>query len=184
MMFSRLFNCHNSKTKATTNNKTNNDSKTDQPKNIQWTDTLLFIPPINTGQVIKVYDGDTFTLAGHLPYDGSPLYRFSVRLSGIDCAEIKGKTEEEKECAIRARQELERLLLNKMVTLKNVKNEKYGRILADIYVDGIHVNQHMIDKGLAISYDGGSKIKKSWFEIYKSKNTDIDIDQDENSNKV
>jgi endonuclease YncB( thermonuclease family) len=183
-MFSRLFSCHNSKAKS--NVTINNDSKTDQnkPKNIQWTDTLLFVPPINTGQVIKVYDGDTFTLAGHLPYNGSPLYRFSVRLSGIDCAEIKGKTEEEKECAIRARKELERLILNKIVILKNVKNEKYGRILADIYVDDLYVNQHMIDKGLAVSYDGGSKRTKSWFEIYKSKNTDTDIDQDENINTI
>jgi hypothetical protein len=28
----------------------------------------------------------------------------------------------------------------------------------------------MIDKGLAIEYDGGSKTSRSWFEIYKSKN--------------
>jgi endonuclease YncB( thermonuclease family) len=171
-MFSRLFSCYNSN--ATPPPPSVN---TEAPKKIQWHDTLQFVPPINTGQVIKVYDGDTFTLAGHLPYEGSPLYRFSVRLNGIDCAEIKGKTEEEKQCAIRARTELEQLILNKTVVLKNVKNEKYGRILADVYVDKIHVNQYMIDKGLAIEYDGGTKTTKSWFEIYKSKNMD-DPDDD------
>lgn len=171
-MFSRLFGCYNAKANINTNS--NKNSNTIAPSKIQWTDTLQFVPPINTGIVIKVYDGDTFTLAGHLPYEGSPLYRFSVRLNGIDCAELKGKTEEEKECAIRARKELDSLIINKTVVLKNVKNEKYGRILADVYVDNIHVNQHMIDKGLAVSYDGGAKTTKSWFEIYKVNNTNED----------
>jgi endonuclease YncB( thermonuclease family) len=60
--------------------------------------------------------------------------------------------------------------MGKTVTLKNVKNEKYGRILADVFVGDLHVNKYMIDKGLAIEYDGGSKTSRSWFEIYKSKN--------------
>ena len=141
-------------------------------EHIEYNDTRAFIPPIMYAKVIKVYDGDTFTLAGHLPYDGSPLYRFSVRLNGIDCAEIKGKTEEEKECAIRARKELDELILGKTVTLLNVKNEKYGRILADVYVGDVHVNGYMIEKGLAVEYDGGSKTTKSWLQIYKSKNND------------
>jgi micrococcal nuclease len=167
-MFSRLFGCYNANTKVDLPVNKN----AEEPKKIQWSDTLQFIPPINTGQVIKVYDGDTFTLAGHLPYDGSPLYRFSVRLNGIDCAEIKGKTEEEKEYAIRARTELDKLIMGKTVILKNVKNEKYGRLLADVFVEDLHVNKHMIDKGLAVEYDGGSKTTKSWFEIYKNKNID------------
>jgi endonuclease YncB( thermonuclease family) len=157
-MFSRLFGCCNKNTNTNSNtDKLDSKKKIEEPKKIKWSDTLQFVPPINTGQVIKVYDGDTFTLAGHLPYDGSPLYRFSVRLNGIDCAEIKGKTEEERECAIRARTELDKLIMNKIVTLKNVKNEKYGRLLADVYVGDLHVNKHMIDKGLAVEYDGGKK---------------------------
>jgi endonuclease YncB( thermonuclease family) len=168
-MFSRLFGCYNANAISKTDLSLSINKK-EEPKKIQWSDTLQFIPPINTGVVIKVYDGDTFTLAGHLPYDGSPLYRFSVRLNGIDCAEIKGKTEEEKECAIRARKKLEELIMGKTITLKNVKNEKYGRILADVFVEDLHVNKYMIDKGLAVEYDGGSKTTRSWFEIYKSKN--------------
>ena len=143
-MISRLFGCcndANAKTDLSVNINAN------EPKKIQWSDTLQFIPPINTGQVIKVYDWDTFTLAGHLPYDGSPLYRFSVRLNGIDCAEIKSKTEEEKGSALKARDQLSALILGKTVTLKNVKNEKYGRLLADVYVGDLHVNQYMLDNG-------------------------------------
>ena len=171
-MFSKLFSCYNAKT-TTTNATVTNTNVSNNPeakKTIVWSDTLQFIPPVNMGQVIKVYDGDTFTLAGYLPYDGSPLYRFSVRLNGIDCAEIKGKTEEEKVCAIKAKDHLSALIMGKTVTLRNVKNEKYGRLLADVYIDDLHVNQFMIDKGLAIAYNGGAKTTMLWFEINKSKN--------------
>ena len=167
-MFSKLFSCYNAKSTVTSNTTVSNNPEPKKP--IVWSDTLQFIPPVNTGQVIKVYDGDTFTLAGYLPYNGSPLYRFSVRLNGIDCPEIKGKTEEEKVCAIRSRTELDKLIMGKTVTLHNVKNEKYGRLLADVYIDDLHVNKYMIDKGLAIEYDGGAKTTKSWFEIQKGEN--------------
>ena len=52
---------------------------------IEWKDCIPFVPPIAMGFVIKVYDGDTITIASKLPYPDSPLYRFSVRLNGIDC---------------------------------------------------------------------------------------------------
>lgn len=135
--------------------------------NIQWKDTIPFIPPISKGIVIKVYDGDTITIAAKLPYSGSPLYRFSVRLNGIDCPEIKGKDNDEKQCAILAKNEMTELLLQKEIELKNVQTEKYGRILADVYIKELHVNQHMVEKRLAVKYDGGTKISpKSWLNYY------------------
>lgn len=124
---------------------------------ISWKDTSIFIPPISQGVVIKVYDGDTITIAAHMPIPDTPLYRFSVRLLGIDCAEIKGKTVAEKEFANKARIALSSKILNKKVQLKNVSLEKYGRLLADVYLDNVHLNQWMIDNGYAVSYDGGTK---------------------------
>ena len=66
---------------------------------IEWKDCKAFVPPINSGYVVKVYDGDTITIASKLPYPESPLYRFAVRLNGIDTPEIKGKNEDEKKAA-------------------------------------------------------------------------------------
>jgi len=130
---------------------------------IKWEDTVPFVFPINSGQVIKVYDGDTITIASKMPYNDSPLYRFSVRLNGIDTPEIKGKKEEEKEIAKKARNELSTLIMNKTVTLKNVQSEKYGRILADVYLDDICLNVWMVEKRFAVKYDGGTKqIPESW----------------------
>lgn len=159
-MFSKLFSCLNDNTNVLVpvpNPVPNPVPQTEKP--IVWSDTLQFIPPVNTGQVIKVYDGDTITIAGHLPYDGSPLYRFSVRLNGTDYAEIKGNSEEEKRFTLK----LSQLIMNKTVVLKNVKNEKYGRLLADVYVGDVHVNQFMIDNGLAV---GRTKQTIEWLEIH------------------
>lgn len=122
-----------------------------------WADCVPFVPPITGGYAIKVYDGDTFTLAAKLPYDASPLYRFSVRLNGIDTPEIKGKAPEEREAAKRAKAALESLILNKAVELRNVATEKYGRVLADVHIDGVHVNAWMLAQGFAVAYDGGTK---------------------------
>ena len=53
--------------------------------NINYKDTIPYIPNVTYGKVIKVYDGDTITIACKMPFDNSPIYRFSVRIAGIDC---------------------------------------------------------------------------------------------------
>ncbi len=143
------------------------EKEEEEEMNIDYKDTIPFVPPIQHGIVIKVYDGDTITIAAKLPYPESPLYRFSVRLNGIDCPEIKGKDSVEKECAQIAKAEVTKLTLNKTVTLKNVGTEKYGRILADVYVGDLHLNEHLIEKRLAVKYDGGTKISpRNWMNYY------------------
>ena len=59
------------------------------------------------------------------------------------------------------------MVLHKIITLKNVQTEKYGRILADVYVDGLHVNKYMLDNHLAVAYDGGTKNSpENWLDYY------------------
>ena len=132
--------------------------------NIEWKDTKPFVVPLNGGHVIKVYDGDTITIANKLPiYHCNDMFRFSVRLNGIDSPEIKGKNDDEKEAAKVAKNALSEKILHKYVVLKNVSTEKYGRILADVYLGDLHLNKWMLDNRYAVSYDGGTKIApKSW----------------------
>jgi len=130
---------------------------------IAYENTIPFVLPITRGKVIKVYDGDTITIAAKLPYPESPVYRVSVRLNGIDTPEIKGQTQREKELAKQIRDILQSKIMNKMVELKNTSNEKYGRLLADVYLDDICINDWMIEQGYAVKYDGGTKIRpESW----------------------
>lgn len=132
-------------------------------ENVEYGDTIPFVPPIQYGKVIKVYDGDTITIASVLPNTTEPIYRFSIRLNGIDTPEIRGKTQEEKELAIQVRDALSEKIYGKMVELRNVGNEKYGRVLAEIYLDGENINQWLVDENFAVAYDGGKKHRPaSW----------------------
>lgn len=132
-------------------------------ENVEYRDTIPFVPPIQYGKVIKVYDGDTVTIASVLPNTTEPIYRFSIRLNGIDTPEIRGKTQEEKELAIQVRDALAEKIYGKMVELRNVGNEKYGRVLAEIYLDGENINQWLVDENFAVAYDGGKKHRPaSW----------------------
>ena len=132
-------------------------------QNVEYSDTIPFIPPIQYGKVIKVYDGDTITIASVLPNTIEPIYRFSIRLNGIDTPEIRGKTLEEKELAIQVRDALTEKIYGKMVELRNVDNEKYGRILAEVYLENENINQWLVDENMAVTYDGGKKYRPaSW----------------------
>jgi len=126
-------------------------------QSITYADTQTFIPPIELCKVIKVYDGDTITVASKLYTPDSPVYRFSVRLAGIDTPEIHGSTKEERDAAIVSRDVLSNLIMGKIVFLKNVQYEKYGRLLADVYLGELYLNQYLVDNKYAVPYDGGKK---------------------------
>ena len=138
------------------------------PEDLNVKELPEFIPPINSGRVVKVYDGDTITIASHIPnLKKSEIYKFSVRLNGIDCPEIKGSSEQEKKMALKARDALSAKIMNKYVFLKNVKTEKYGRLLCDVYLGNQYINDWMINQRYAIRYDGGTKKSpSSWEEYY------------------
>lgn len=140
------------------------------PDNLNIKDLPLFVPPLKTGKVIKVYDGDTITIASKVPgLYNSPIYKFSVRLDGIDTPEMRTKDEDEKEIAILARDALSEKIMDNEIRLENVKTEKYGRLLCDIYLGQSHLNKWLIDQKYALPYDGGTKvIPKSWKKYHKS----------------
>jgi len=113
-------------------------------------------PYVYRAEVISVYDGDTVTAMVDL---GMSLQKkCSCRLYGIDTPEKYGKRAGEKAAAKKALERVEELILGKWVTLHSVAEpDKYGRLLTDIWIDDVHVNQLLIDEGLALPYDGGTK---------------------------
>ena len=163
-------NCYAKKNVQENNLSRNKQQKQEKYKVIEWKDTIPFVVPIKGGRVIKVYDGDTITIASHLPYNDSPLFRFSVRLNGIDTPEIKGKNENEKKVASLARDALRDKIMQKDVKLMGVQSEKYGRVLATVYFNNENINQWMINEHYAVEYDGGTKkCPDDWLAYYNSK---------------
>ena len=126
-----------------------------------------YIPQISEGRVVSVYDGDTIHIAGFV-INNPQLFKFSVRLNGIDCPEMKsGKSldKTEHDVAVMAKSFLSEMI-NKIVTLQNVGLDKYGRLLADVYFQDRHLNKEMIDKRFAVKYDGGTKMVPACWEKY------------------
>jgi len=135
-------------------------------ENVKYEDAIPFVPIIERAKVVKIYDGDTFTIACRLnfkTYETKEYYRFSVRIRGIDTPEIKTKNPKEKVYAFHAKNALSSKIENRIVELKNIDYEKYGRILADVYIDGVDVGKSMIQENYAVPYDGKTKIiPKEW----------------------
>ena len=128
-----------------------------------------FVAPVTCGTVIKVYDGDTITIASKVPgLANSLMYKFSVRLNGFDSPEMRTKCEDEKCVAIMAQKALSEKIMGKVVQLKQVKTEKYGRLLCEVYLGELHLNKWMLDNRYGIAYGGATKIiPKSWQAYHK-----------------
>lgn len=133
--------------------------------------TKKFYPEIRNAYVVKVYDGDTITIvAPVLNSKNNDIFKFSVRILGIDCPEIRSKNSDEKDIAIKARDVATFILLHKHVILDNIQYDKYGRVLATIFIDGENFSEIMLRNGLAYEYNGKKKCPpKNWVQFYQDK---------------
>jgi len=117
-------------------------------------------------KIIDIYDGDTLTFIFKF---GDNFYKNRLRLSGIDCPEIRTKNKLEKEAGYKAKKYLQNLVLGKIVWIKFDKNDKYGRSMGWIYLDEKmkteNINSQMIVSGLAYEYNGEKKQKfDEWYK--------------------
>ena len=86
------------------------------PKNLVYKDLSNFYPDIKKGRVIKVYDGDSITVAARIPIlKNDTIYKFSIRLNRIDCPEIRTQNVDEKKCGLRVRDLLSEKIMNNNV---------------------------------------------------------------------
>lgn len=162
----------NSKSNTTNTTNTSTDAYSIvNPNPINWADITYssaspFVPAISIAKCVKVYDGDTITIVSALSAD-SHLYRWSVRLRNIDAPEMRTKCANEKICAKLAQEAMSKQVLNQMVTLKNVGYDKYGRVLADVFVGEVNVTDSLLAQNLAVPYDGGTKLAPpDWIEFH------------------
>ena len=114
-------------------------------------------------RVVEVIDGDTIDAVIDLGFDIFTNKR--LRLAGIDCPESRTTDLREKKLGTEAKVYLRELLGNAtnvvVKTMATDTYEKYGRVLGRVYIGSspISVNEMMISKGYAWSYDGGAKVK-------------------------
>jgi len=124
-----------------------------------------------TGTVLKVVDGDTVDLMVDLGF--SVHHKIRVRLYGVNAPESRTKDAAEKQMGLKAKEFTKDWLANhKTVFIKTVvdKNDKYGRVLAELYSSGdirnpatACLNKDIISAGYAREYFGVGD--KTWAEF-------------------
>jgi len=108
-------------------------------------------------EVRSIYDADTFraSIEGWPDIIGKSM---SIRVNGIDAAEMRGKCQKEKDMARAAKQATVAMLREaKKIELRNMKRGKYFRIIADVYVDGKNLGEVLVNQGMARKYSGGKR---------------------------
>ena len=80
------------------------------------------------------------------------MHKQKARLLGINTPEVRGK---EREAGLVSRDRLRELIDGKDIIIVTHKDKggKYGRLLATIFLDGVNINQQLVDEGLAEVYD-------------------------------
>lgn len=112
---------------------------------------------VRVDSIVGVYDGDTIRVRIE---DWPPIIGESigVRVSGVDTPEIRGKCAAEKSLARQARAFTRSAVTTaQQVELRNLRRDKYFRLLADVCVDGKALAELLMAKGLGHPYEGGKK---------------------------
>lgn len=92
------------------------------------------------GKVVSVSDGDTISVSRY----PEPLLK--VRLAGIDAPE------KQQAFGQRAKESLSKLVAWQKVRVVEVGTDRYGRVIGDVYVQGLWVNLEMVSQGVAWVY--------------------------------
>ena len=143
-----------------------------------------------TGKITSVYDADTCKVCF---YYRKKIIKINCRLLGIDSPEIRPSLSNkdrllEKKASKIARNRLIQLVTNceielnkeykkkelkkllktnkKLLNIKLMEGDKYGRVLINIYDKDIFINDLLIKEGFAYKYVGGTKKSfKEWFNM-------------------
>ena len=110
-------------------------------------------------KVTKIVDGDTIDVLLDMGFDIK--YQSRVRLFGIDTPESRTRNKEEKVRGLLSKEYLKQALKKaKKLTIKTHKGSetgKFGRILGEIFADGVNLNLKMCTEGYAVQYYGQNK---------------------------
>lgn len=114
-----------------------------------FTVSVCFCQEVITGRVVKLADGDTFTIL----VEGNK--QVKVRFHGIDCPESK------QDFGTRAKQFTSELVFSKTVNVQVKDVDRYGRTIGIVILpDGRILNEELLKAGLAWHYKHYDKSEK------------------------
>ena len=99
----------------------------------------MLLVGLATVVIASCYDGDTCrTSTGE-----------RIRLACIDTPELSGSRAKPLQ-AKAARDHLRHLVVDRSVAIKRITTDRYGRSVAELYVDGTNVQQRLVSAGHAV----------------------------------
>jgi micrococcal nuclease len=107
---------------------------------------------IYSATINRIIDGDT--LVARLDLGLGIEMTKHIRLFGINAPELN--TEEGKQAKAWLNDHLLFRVVNLDVDPKQI-HDKYGRLLAVIFISGLNINQELISQGYATEYNGGKR---------------------------
>ena len=111
-------------------------------------------------KIRRVVDGDTVDIDIDLGF-GVWLHKERVRIYGIDTPESRTRDKEEKVFGKLAGAYLTKHIKEaKRVTIKTEYEDakgKFGRVLGQVWCDGVNINAKMVSEGYAVAYHGQNK---------------------------
>ena len=112
-------------------------------KNCFITILILFSASVlqahDVARVVRVKDADTYVLQ-------SKQKSFTARLANVDAPEMK------QNYGVQATQNVNKLLIGKLVEFDSVGTDRYGRVLVNVWVDGARLDSLEIRNGWAWLY--------------------------------
>jgi len=105
-------------------------------------------------KIKSIYDGDTMKVVLDLGFNITSLE--TLRLYGINAPELKGS---ERDKGLISRDYLRNRIYTAIdnnipiiVRTHKDKTGKYGRLLAEVFIDNVNINEELIKKDLAVEY--------------------------------
>lgn len=121
-------------------------------------------------KIVKVVDGDTVDVLLNLGFDVYTIQR--VRLLGIDCEECRTSDPIEKRFGKLAKRKLKHWCKKhspenpmRICCEERDPRGKFGRVLAELWLDDININRWMVDNYFAVSYNGKSRDEIKWSHL-------------------
>lgn len=116
---------------------------------------------ISPDDVLYIYDGDTFTIKCIDGYQCNKKGNIIIRVKSVDTPEIKGQCKKERELARKAKKFVVGKIrsANELYLKYDISNlyDRYGRMLAEVYINNIKLSSSLIQEGLGRDYHGGKR---------------------------
>jgi len=113
----------------------------------------IFVPPIHFGKVTKVYTGDTFLIITKIPFYNetiktASIYSFIIYLNSVAAPKIIPMVNDNGK---NSRDALYRKIYGKVLELRDISSDKYGKIYANVFLENVCINEWLLQNDYVFS---------------------------------